>query len=365
MKKIFYSSPIKWLILALAGISIMGVEYHYYLLKKMPFWDTVINFAIGMTIAVVLIEATFRIVAKKESQLRKLQEKCQEDRDFFNKLIEIANALVMTVDITGKVTFINKKGAQILGYKREEVIGRNWFENFLPEEEKQKTYKVFKKIKRGEFPLHHVNPIKKKDNTQKILSWDNTVLVDENNKVTGLLSIAQDITEMKLMEEKLRTSSLTDYLTGLHNTRYFYQRLNTEKQRNQRYKDPFSLLYIDIDNFKHCNDVYGHRVGDQVLQEFSKILKNELRKVDSAFRYGGEEFIILLPRTEKKGAKKQAERIRKKIEDNLFPEYRITVSIGVAQYRKGKDVVEEADKAMYEAKRQGKNKVYSKNSINS
>ncbi len=365
MKEIFYFSWVKWLIVVFAGMAILGLECYDYFVQKVPFWNNVIDFVVGMAIVFILIGISLRIIRKRESELEDLQEKFQKDRDFLNKLIKIANALVMTLDITGKVTFINKKGAQALGYKREEVSGRNWFENFLPEEEKQKIYEVFKKIKGGEFPLHHVSPIKKKDNTQKILSWDNTVLTDENDKVIGLLSIAQDITEMKSMEEKLRTLSLTDYLTGLYNTRYFYQRLNQEKQRNQRYKDPFSLLYIDIDNFKHCNDVYGHQVGDQALQKFSKILKNELRKVDSAFRYGGEEFIVLLPRTEKKGAKKQAERIRKKIEDDLFPKYRITVSIGVAQYRKGKDVIEEADKAMYKAKRQGKNRVYSLNSVNS
>ena len=133
--------------------------------------------------------------------------------------------------------------------------------------------------------------------------------------------------------------------------------LEEEKERSRRYREVYSFLYIDIDNFKECNDTYGHREGDKVLQIISGILKNHLRKIDSAYRLGGEEFGVLLPHTSKKEAEKVAKRIQREVHQKLYPQYKITVSIGVADSRDGSDVVKKADAAMYEAKRKGKDRI--------
>lgn len=278
-------------------------------------------------------------------------------QDLLGEVIEAISAVLMVVDATGKITFINEKGALVLGYKSEEIMGRNWLEHFAPERWASDYHEVFKKLQKGELPSQYIHPFLRKDGSRRILSCDTTILKEERGHRAGLLYVAQDITQIREMERKLRNLSHTDYLTGLHNTRYFYKKIEEETQRSQRYKNPFSLLYIDIDNFKGCNDVHGHQTGDQVLRKFSRILNNQLRKVDSAFRYGGEEFIVLLPQTGEKEAREVTERIRRKVEDDLFPLYEVTVSIGVAQYRVGEDIVKQADQAMYEAKRQGKNKI--------
>jgi len=288
---------------------------------------------------------------------KKTQKELQREKDILSLAIEAVGALIMVVDVTGKITFINKKGTQMLGYEREEIMGKNWIEHFAPERWASDGYEVFRKLQKGELPSHYIHPFLRKDGAQRILSCDTTILKGNKGHIIGLLCVAQNITQIKEMERKLRNLSHTDYLTGLYNTRYFYKKIKEEIQRSQRYKVPFSLLYIDIDNFKRCNDVHGHQTGDQVLQKFSKMLNSQLRNIDSAFRYGGEEFIVLLPHTGEKEAREVTERIRRKVEQHLFPLYGITLSIGVAQYQVGEDIVEQADRAMYRAKRQGKNKV--------
>jgi len=169
--------------------------------------------------------------------------------------------------------------------------------------------------------------------------------------------IAAGIAKVKA-EETLRELVRKDPLTGLFNYRYFSQRLEEQKDRFKRYGEVYSLLYIDIDNFKKCNDTYGHLEGDKVLQILSKILKDNLRKIDSAYRLGGEEFVVLLPHTSKEKARKVADRIQREVRGKLYPQYKVTVSIGVADSKDDEDVVKAADDAMYEAKRKGKDRIW-------
>ena len=181
-----------------------------------------------------------------------------------------------------------------------------------------------------------------------------------------------EITKRKKAEEALRDSerkykdlSITDELTQIYNSRHFYDRLTAEVERVVRYKHPLALLLLDIDNFKHYNDSYGHPAGDKVLADLGEILLECIRRTDTAFRYGGEEFTVILPETKDEGAVMVAERIRERFEAEAFspePNETIhnTVSIGVAQYKPGEDLkslVKRADTAMYDAKRQGKNRV--------
>lgn len=163
--------------------------------------------------------------------------------------------------------------------------------------------------------------------------------------------------QRKLREEEIQHLTRINHITGLYNARFFQEKLKEEKRRSERYGEKLSLLYIDIDSFKRCNDTYGHTVGDQVLEKFSTLIRKELREADSIFRYGGEEFIVLLPHTDREGGRGVAERLRKKIEEELSASRGITISVGVAEHKKGEEVTKKADEAMYEAKRLGKNKV--------
>lgn len=166
-----------------------------------------------------------------------------------------------------------------------------------------------------------------------------------------------------LLYETVEALAITDSLTGLYTRRYFFERLNEELNRSKKYGLRFSFLMIDIDDFKKCNDTHGHLVGDVILKDVSRIIKEGVREIDLVARYGGEEFSLILPETDKNGAMLAAERVRKKIDENVFKAYdeilKVTVSIGVSVYPEdGSDageIVERADKALYAAKNSGKN----------
>ncbi|MEJ2100127.1 MAG: diguanylate cyclase, partial [Desulfobacterales bacterium] len=172
-------------------------------------------------------------------------------------------------------------------------------------------------------------------------------------------------TERTRMMEKLQKLAITDGLTKLYNSRSFYTQLELEVDRFNRYKHPLSLLLLDIDNFKDYNDKYGHLEGDKVLVRFSQIIKSCLRANDSAYRYGGEEFTVILPETTGEEAKTVAQRIRATLEnENFIPEPNkkatITISIGVTQCYPKEELsafIRRADKAMYLSKQNGRNRV--------
>jgi diguanylate cyclase (GGDEF)-like protein len=171
--------------------------------------------------------------------------------------------------------------------------------------------------------------------------------------------------ERALMLDELQNLAITDGLTQLYNSRYFYKQVDQEIGRVFRYDRPLSLLLLDIDHFKDFNDTHGHMEGDKVLVMISRKIMSCLRKNDSAYRYGGEEFTVLLPETDSRDALSVAERIRETVEKQKHHaesglETRHTISIGVTQYQKGERVstfVERADRAMYQSKQNGRNRV--------
>ncbi|MGK5094144.1 diguanylate cyclase [Deltaproteobacteria bacterium TL4] len=150
-----------------------------------------------------------------------------------------------------------------------------------------------------------------------------------------------------------------DNLTGLYNRTFFNSFLQQEVERTKRYHQHLSGILMDIDHFKQVNDTYGHFAGDQVLIHLAKILRALCRKTDVVVRWGGEEFVILMPETNKENAKLFAERTRKTIEDDEFPEVKkITASFGLACFEDYQlKFLEKADEALYQAKEGGRNQV--------
>jgi diguanylate cyclase (GGDEF)-like protein len=156
-------------------------------------------------------------------------------------------------------------------------------------------------------------------------------------------------------------NALTDALTGLLNRHALYPILNQELDRSARYARPFSIILFDVDEFKAVNDTFGHLEGDKVLKELSNLVSGLLRKTDYAGRWGGEEFLLILPETDTAEALILAERIRMKVEDTFFTQiYNVTASFSVVAYRTGQNLealLECADKALYQAKNNGRNQV--------
>ncbi len=169
-----------------------------------------------------------------------------------------------------------------------------------------------------------------------------------------------------LQNARLYDLAMVDGLTGLFVRRYFDARLDEEIERTKRFGTEFSVIMMDIDNFKELNDTHGHPVGDFVLRELAAIIRGQMRGVDTAARYGGEEIAMILPRTEMVAAYNVAERIRRRIE-GWTPEAEgkqlaVTASFGIAAYPESEaegpeDLVRRADRALYRAKKTGKNRV--------
>lgn len=171
--------------------------------------------------------------------------------------------------------------------------------------------------------------------------------------------------QLEEMLTRVETLAITDPLTGLFNRRRFESILTLEFKKAARYQVPLSCMMIDIDHFKEVNDAYGHRAGDIILKEIASIIQKSIREVDTACRWGGEEFAVLIPNTKKEDAAQPANRILKAVSKHSFPDIggrHLTVSIGIADVMDPAITTEEklvhaADLAMYEAKRKGRNKI--------
>ncbi len=175
------------------------------------------------------------------------------------------------------------------------------------------------------------------------------------------LQIAAPVENANLYN-RLEQRSRIDELTGLFNRRHFEERLKEEVSRQTRYGDVFSIFMLDLDNFKAYNDTYGHPAGDILLGQMGKIIKGSVRNVDQAFRYGGDEFVIILPQTTREDAYAVAERVRVQIAKRMEKEaIAVTASIGLANYPADGVVADElidvADNALYHAKRAGGNRI--------
>ncbi len=173
--------------------------------------------------------------------------------------------------------------------------------------------------------------------------------------------LAYEIETRKKLEQDLIVAATIDKLTQIFNRRKLEAIIETEIERAKRYNSPLSLIMLDIDDFKRVNDTYGHQVGDNVLKELANILKNNIRLSDTAGRWGGEEFMIVVPETAAINAGELAEKIRNLIASSTFAgSCIITISLGLAQLQSGDNFdsfLKKVDDALYQAKNRGKNRV--------
>lgn len=166
---------------------------------------------------------------------------------------------------------------------------------------------------------------------------------------------------------RIKQLVITDDLTGLYNSRYFFEQVEYEVERAKRYQSPLALVFFDLDRFKVVNDTYGHLVGSRLLAEVGAIVQQNVRKTDKAARYGGDEFVIILPQTEKAGAKILAVKLLEALQQQKFvsdsgEHLAVTASFGVASFPEdslsSSELINAADEAMYKVKASGRNAVY-------
>jgi diguanylate cyclase (GGDEF)-like protein/PAS domain S-box-containing protein len=295
----------------------------------------------------------------------------RESEERYRALVENASDMVYRIDKKGYCTFANVSTIRITGYDEDEIIGKH-FLDLVRSDMREDAAGFFRlQVKSGMKNTYSEYPVIKKDG-REIWLGQNTQLIIDDGEFTGFQAVSRDITErrrlekdLKESEERYRELSIIDDLTQLYNSRYFYNQLQMELDRIERHNYPLTLLLLDIDDFKVFNDTYGHIEGDQVLVRLGRVIKRCLRKEDSAYRYGGEEFTIILPMTTQEEGVVTAERIRAELKKEAFspiPDKKInlTVSTGLAQYKKNEDIkafVNRVDHFMYRGKKNGKDRI--------
>jgi len=259
----------------------------------------------------------------------------------------------------GKLVDANVQLAKILGYEQNEIIGQP-IKSFIAPEDQDR---VLANIRDGsESNIEH--KMLRKDGSRVLVESHGQTIVQGDIPIR--LTAIRDITERKLFEVELKHRAHIDYLTGVNNRGYFMEQAELELSRAVRYGSPLSLYMLDVDFFKKVNDSHGHKVGDLVLIKLAEVCGQTLREVDIIGRLGGEEFAILLPETNLAKANEVAERLREAIAKAKVPlesglPLHFTVSIGVTSLVSKDDnldvLLNRADKALYEAKEKGRNRV--------
>lgn len=284
----------------------------------------------------------------------------------YRTLVEQSLEGIMIIQ-DGIIKFINPTLLKILNYYQKDMLGEDIL-RFLYPDSRALFSEYLKKLESNksiDSPLE-IRMLSKND---KGLYMEVLLTQIPYEGKHAVLITLRDITERKKTEAELKRLVITDDLTGLFNQRYFYTIIVKEIERAKRHNRQLSLMLIDIDFFKDFNDRYGHWEGDYVLKKIADIISKSIRDIDMAFRYGGEEFTILLPETTHEEAIIVAERIRKSVSETVFHPFTLdgeleivkkTVSIGLTElnpYDDMKSFIVRADNAMYQAKKSGRNKI--------
>jgi diguanylate cyclase (GGDEF)-like protein/PAS domain S-box-containing protein len=257
----------------------------------------------------------------------------------------------------------NKAFNDFLSISREEIIGKSVYDLWTKEEADMFFSQDEELFNQGGVQIYETKITSSKGVTHTV-QFHKQIFNDSQGKMAGFLGVIFDITEKKKLESSLERLAVIDELTGLANRRDGMAQLEHLHEISERNMRPYCIAMIDIDCFKHVNDQYGHHNGDLVLREFADLIKNQLRHNDLCFRYGGEEFVIILPETKLHIGFTVVERLRKAWADKwiiLSEDQRLksTISIGIIQnVTRGtsyKQLLQMSDKALYLAKNGGKN----------
>jgi len=290
--------------------------------------------------------------------------------DIFQQLAQSTNDVIVVTAATPLgppgpiIVYVNPAFTALTGYNDDEVIGQSTRLLHGPKTDPQ-TVAAVRAAMETQRPIRVELLNYSRDGEEFWIDTHIVPLRDAHGRVTHFATIGRDLTATKRLQLELRLMASTDPLTGLLNRRRFLEQAESDFQRSQRYQHELAVVMLDIDHFKAINDSHGHFAGDQVLVAMSRATENLLRNTDNLGRWGGEEFVILMPETPLAGAAILAERLRVELArlavDTTGGALRFTVSAGVAA-RGGcdagiTDILQRADSALYAAKHDGRNRI--------
>jgi diguanylate cyclase (GGDEF)-like protein/PAS domain S-box-containing protein len=301
---------------------------------------------------------TFRDITKR----KQVEEALYRSEERYRTIIEQMEDGYFETDLRGDFTFVNDAECKNLGYTREEVIGKN-SDLYADEKTAKALYHLFVEVYKTGIPVKAYDlELTKKDGTKSYVEISVSLIRKSEGELIGFRGIVRDITERKQSEEKIRQMAYHDSLTGFPNRKLFSDRLGIALAQAQRNQKKVGVAMLDLDNFKGVNDTLGHAVGDLLLQATAERLSAALRKSDTVARFGGDEFVLILPDLK---VIEDAIPVAQKIVDSFYKPFLIdthqlvvTMSIGIAFYpNDGTDegiLLKNADIAMYQAKQAGR-----------
>jgi diguanylate cyclase (GGDEF)-like protein/PAS domain S-box-containing protein len=308
------------------------------------------------------------------TEYRMAEEALRESERFLNTIFDSINDPFSIVDRNYRIVRANEAYAQMRGKHVSDMIGRRCYE-LLENRRSICGGCVVKKTFDSSDPCAKDKRLTSPDGGDTWVEIFTYPILDDGGAVSHVIEYTRDITGRMRSEEekrrligKLEYLSSTDMLTGLLNRRALLDKLAYEAGRARRYASDLSLILCDIDYFKQVNDAYGHAGGDRVLRAIAGILKGSLREADMVGRYGGDEFMLVLPQTSTKGAEEFAERVRAAVESadiriGSGKTVRTSLSLGATSLERSGEyfninaLISQADKALYTSKRTGRNKV--------
>jgi PAS domain S-box/diguanylate cyclase (GGDEF) domain len=292
-----------------------------------------------------------------------ITEFIQYNRETLDLIMDLVPIPLFVKDRAGLYIDCNKSFMEFLSISREEIIGKSVYEIWSKNEADVFFAQDEALFHQGGIQIYEAN-ITSSTGVAYIAQFHKQVFTDSTGAITGFLGAIFDITEKKELECALEKLAVIDELTDLTNRRDGMAKLEALHEESERKKQPYCIAMIDLDGFKQINDQYGHHTGDTVLKEFADLTKKFLRRNDVCFRYGGEEFVMLLPETELNDGFAVVERLRKawtnkKVALSKSQFLHSTISIGIAQYDTSSisymQLLQISDKALYLAKNGGKN----------
>lgn len=295
----------------------------------------------------VQTDITARIGAEQERQL----------------LLQALNAAVDPILITDRstrVVFVNEAFQRLTGYELDEILGQS-AGMLYPAHQDPDFYRNLRASLRSGNPFRATFTYRRKNGSSFYIEQSIAPVCGADRRITHYISTGKDVSERVERERRLVEMASRDPLTGLSNRRSGSLVLASLVDEAQTVARPLSLILADIDRFKRINDTYGHQAGDGVLAEVGRVLRSRIRDSDVAARWGGEEFLVVVPDCGLEEAIELAERIRTAVSGlDLDVVGRVTVSLGVAEWHAGesaKSLLQRADDAMYRAKREGRDRV--------
>ena len=276
-------------------------------------------------------------------------------KEYLEAIVTSTSDAICTTDVRGKIIYFSPGAEKMVGATSALMVGK-WAHD-LYAEGRPEAERIMQILRRDGALHNHEMALKTRDGRLIHVSMSASLLRDRAGRVIGTLGISKDITHRVELERRLRELSITDNLTGLYNQRHFHEMVSQETQRARRQRQKLSLILIDLDGFKAVNDTQGHIAGDRLLHDFALVLQGGIRRhIDTAYRYGGDEFMVLLPGQSAPRATQVASRLASS-GARALSDSGVGVSYGVAALPKSgsvEDFIKSADKRMYAMKARGR-----------